>query len=103
MRPRTALAARPQVAQDAAARYMATMAHGTTVTAVAAELGVPAALAWADHIIETLEGNLRTELEDLRVLATLVVEGQQPVARVIAAKVLELVALRDASEREKEK
>jgi hypothetical protein len=75
------------------------MAHNTTVKAEAARLGNKAAISWADHIIETLEGNLKSEREHLYQLAKAVVEKNY-MAEHIARAVIQLHELREKQEKE---
>lgn len=53
------------------------MAHGTTVAKVASDQGTETAIAWADHIIETLEHNLRYERQTVYALADLILKGDR--------------------------
>lgn len=60
------------------------MAHGTTVKEAIKRHGLDGAVAWADHIIETLEFNLRSERRTAYALADLILKGDLFAAREIA-------------------
>jgi len=75
------------------------MAHNTTVKAEAARLGNKVAISWADHIIESLEGQLKTERATFYALAKAVVEKNY-MAEHIARATIELHELREKQDNE---
>jgi hypothetical protein len=74
------------------------VAHNTTVKKVAEELGADSAINWADHIIETLEANLKSERETFYGLAKAVVEKSY-MAHHIAVAAIQLHETREKQEK----
>jgi hypothetical protein len=66
------------------------MAHGTTVAKVASDQGAETAICWADHIIETLEHNLRSERGTLYAIADLLL-SDDPQSRFVAKEMAEII------------
>jgi hypothetical protein len=62
---------------------------------VVAKLGPDVALTWADHRIETLEGEIRSNLQALRALSEAVLSGD-PRAAPIAQAVKNLLEVKQA-------
>lgn len=56
-----------------------------TVAEVAVRLGTETAIAWADHRIEALEAEIRSNLQSLRALSDCVLNGDQRAAAVAQA------------------
>ena len=66
------------------------MAHGTTVKRAIEAHGVEAAVAWADHIIEVLEDNVRSSRRGEYALADLILKGD-PNSMFMAREMAKLV------------
>ena len=76
------------------------MAHGTTVKAAIKEHGIDGAVAWADHIIEVLEHNLRTDRGFLYTLAETILKDTPEsrfMATVLAKEIVKLKAGRKSN------
>jgi hypothetical protein len=75
------------------------VAHGTTVAKVASDQGNETAISWADHIIETLEHNVRDGRRGAYALADLILKGDPEslhMAREMSKLIVELRGLRKA-------
>lgn len=62
-----------------------TVAHVETVQQVAARLGTETALKWADHRIEALEAEIRSNYQAMRALADAVLNNDPRTAELASA------------------